>query len=87
MTELEWQVIKKLGLEPRVKSKQRIFRYLICGIITAIFNVWLIYLIIETWKMNTQILRNLAKIMAIVGKQSLEEKAVKTPKFAHSKSS
>ncbi|MDB9515049.1 GtrA family protein [Kamptonema animale CS-326] len=48
-----------------MKSKQRIFRYLICGIITAIFNVVLIYLIIETWKLNTQILRNFANIMAI----------------------
>lgn len=48
-----------------MKSKQRILRYLICGMITAIFNVVLIYLIIETWKLNTQILRNLANIIAI----------------------
>lgn len=48
-----------------MKSKQRIFRYLICGIITAIFNVVLIYLIIESWKWNTQFLRNVANIISI----------------------
>ncbi|MEG5042698.1 MULTISPECIES: GtrA family protein [unclassified Microcoleus] len=48
-----------------MKSKQQIFRYLICGIITAVFNIVLIYIIIETWKLNTQILRNLANIIAI----------------------
>lgn len=48
-----------------MKSKQQIFRYLFFGIITAIFNVVLIYIIIETWKLNTQILRNLANLIAI----------------------
>lgn len=48
-----------------VKSKQKIFRYLICGIITAIFNVLLIYIIIETFKLNEPLSRNIANIVAI----------------------
>jgi dolichol-phosphate mannosyltransferase len=47
------------------KSRCRIFKYLVCGIITATFNVVLIYIIIETLKLNTPILRNIANIVAI----------------------
>jgi dolichol-phosphate mannosyltransferase len=48
----------------RLLQKQA-FRYLICGAITAIFNVILIYAMIEVLGFNTPILRNIANISAI----------------------
>ncbi|WP_013334399.1 GtrA family protein [Gloeothece verrucosa] len=48
-----------------VKSKQQILRYIVCGVITAIFNVVFIYILIETFKINTPVFRNIANLVAI----------------------
>jgi len=45
----------------RLLQKQA-FRYLLCGLITAIFNVLLISSMIEILRLNTPVLRNLANL-------------------------
>jgi dolichol-phosphate mannosyltransferase len=45
----------------RLLQKQA-FRYLICGLVTAIFNVLLISSMIEILRLNTPVLRNLANL-------------------------
>ena len=45
----------------RLLQKQA-FRYLVCGLITAIFNVLLISSMIEILMLNTPVLRNLANL-------------------------
>jgi hypothetical protein len=45
----------------RLLQKQA-FRYLVCGLITAIFNVLLISSMIEILRLNTPVLRNLANL-------------------------
>jgi dolichol-phosphate mannosyltransferase len=47
------------------KSRQKIFRFLICGLVTAAFNLAIISLIIESLALNTPLLRNLANVVAI----------------------
>ncbi|GAB4231634.1 MAG: hypothetical protein Kow0049_14140 [Stanieria sp.] len=47
------------------KSRQKIFRFLICGLVTAAFNLAIISLIIESLALNTPFLRNLANVVAI----------------------
>ena len=48
----------------RLLQKQA-FRYLICGAITAAFNIFLIYAMIKVLKFNTPLLRNIANISSI----------------------
>jgi len=45
----------------RLLQKQA-FRYLLCGLVTAIFNVLLISSMIEILRLNTPVLRNLANL-------------------------
>ena len=45
----------------RLLQKQA-FRYLLCGLVTAIFNVLLISSLIEILRLNTPVLRNLANL-------------------------
>jgi dolichol-phosphate mannosyltransferase len=45
--------------------KKQIIRYLICGAITAIFNVFLISSIIEILNLNTSLTRNIANVISI----------------------
>lgn len=45
--------------------KKRVFRYLVCGGITAIFNIVLIDGLIDLFRLNTPILRNIANVCSI----------------------
>ncbi|MEM1168856.1 MAG: GtrA family protein [Cyanobacteria bacterium P01_H01_bin.35] len=45
--------------------KKKIFRYLICGVVTAAFNVLLISAIIELFGINKPVMRNLANVLSI----------------------
>jgi dolichol-phosphate mannosyltransferase len=45
--------------------KKQAFRYLICGAVTAVFNVLLIYIMIESLGLNTPALRNIANVSSI----------------------
>ncbi len=45
--------------------KKKIFRYLICGVITAAFNVLLISAIIELFGIDQPVMRNLANVFSI----------------------
>jgi dolichol-phosphate mannosyltransferase len=45
--------------------KKQAFRYLICGAVTAVFNVLLIYIMIESLGLNTPVLRNIANVSSI----------------------
>lgn len=45
--------------------KKQPFRYLICGGVTAVFNVLLISIMIEFFGLNTPALRNIANVLAI----------------------
>ncbi|HCF29186.1 MAG TPA: glycosyl transferase, partial [Cyanobacteria bacterium UBA11049] len=44
---------------------QQAFRYLICGGVTAVFNVLLISIMIEAFGFNTPVLRNIANVSAL----------------------
>jgi dolichol-phosphate mannosyltransferase len=48
----------------RLLQKQA-FRYLICGAITAAFNIFLVYTLIKILKFDTPLLRNIANISSI----------------------
>lgn len=45
--------------------KKQIFRYLICGAITAAFNIFLLFIIIEGLQLDTPLLRNIANISTL----------------------
>jgi dolichol-phosphate mannosyltransferase len=45
--------------------EKQAFRYLICGLLTAAFNVILIYYMIDIIRLDTPVLRNLANIASI----------------------
>ncbi|ARV61772.1 polysaccharide synthesis protein GtrA [Nostocales cyanobacterium HT-58-2] len=45
--------------------QKKIFRFIICGAITAAFNIVLIYSMIEYLKLNTPLLRNVANILSL----------------------
>jgi len=45
--------------------QKQAFRYLICGVVTAAFNVLLIYSLIEILRLNTPVLRNIANVLSI----------------------
>jgi len=45
--------------------KKQAFRYLICGGVTAAFNVLLISILIEALGFNTPVLRNIANVSAL----------------------
>jgi dolichol-phosphate mannosyltransferase len=45
--------------------RKQAFRYLICGLVTAVFNVVLIYYMINIMRLNTPALRNLANLLSI----------------------
>jgi dolichol-phosphate mannosyltransferase len=45
--------------------QKKVFRYLVCGIVTAAFNVLLISSMIEIMKLNTPVLRNIANVSSI----------------------
>lgn len=45
--------------------QNRIWRFLICGGISAVFNIVLLAIIIETWQIKNPINRNIANIVSI----------------------
>ncbi len=51
-------------LEKLLKQK-KIFNFLVCGLITAIFNIAMIYVFIELWNFKTPSLENFANLAAI----------------------
>ena len=50
-------------LKKLIQSK--VLRFLLCGAVTAAFNVVLIYALIEGLNLNTPVLRNLANVVAL----------------------
>lgn len=46
-------------------SNNRIFRFLICGAVTAAFNILLIALMIEFLRLDQPVLRNIANVVSI----------------------
>ena len=49
----------------KILSNNRIFRFLICGTITAVFNMLLIVFIIEFLRLEQPVLRNIANVVSI----------------------
>lgn len=45
--------------------QKKIFRFLVCGAITAAFNIMLIYSMIDLLKLNTPLLRNIANLLSL----------------------
>lgn len=59
---------KTLIKTPKTSKKlfsNRIFRFLICGIVTAVFNILLLAVLIESFKIGQPIWRNLANVVSI----------------------
>ena len=45
--------------------KSKIFRFLVCGVVTAAFNILIITVIIEFWKLDQPVFRNIANVVSI----------------------
>lgn len=45
--------------------EDKVFRFLVCGVITAAFNVLLLALMIKVFAIHTSLLRNLANVLSI----------------------
>jgi putative flippase GtrA len=57
-------ILKTLGILHRL-WQEKVFRFLICGAITALFNVLLLDAIIKIFEIQTSFLRNLANVGSI----------------------
>ncbi|MGB5713761.1 MAG: GtrA family protein [Waterburya sp.] len=49
----------------KVRKQKKIFNFLVCGLITAAFNIAILYLLIELWNFKTPTLKNVANLAAI----------------------
>jgi putative flippase GtrA len=45
--------------------QSKVFRFLVCGVITAVFNVLLLIVIIQAFEIKTPFFRNLANVLSI----------------------
>lgn len=45
--------------------QRKVFRFLVCGVVTAVFNVLLLVVIIKAFEIKTPFLRNLANVFSI----------------------
>ena len=46
-------------------KNRKILKFLFCGLITAAFNIAVIYILVEQWQFDTPFLKNLANLIAI----------------------
>ncbi len=49
----------------KVRKQKKILNFLFCGLITAAFNIIILYVLIELWNFKTPTLKNVANLAAI----------------------
>ena len=57
--------LAKISKIPKKLLNNRVFRFLVCGVITAAFNILLLSFLVEFFKLEQPIYRNLANVVSI----------------------